>query len=525
MNLPRAVVNRTINTWLLNPIISPASESYASQKRPISATSIPKTYINTHLDYDIFPGKRRNSKLLYSYSESMFYKKNATGRSGTSFKCYQNDCFARVLVKPDGICIRKSGEHRHGTHSELQKQLEAENKIKMLCLSDRSSKSTKEIYEEVLIDHQDLEKPYVKMQRNLRLLRSKGLPPSPLNPAEIDIAFSRTDIMDKFGYTLHNTKKEKFFHGTFSNESFSFFVFASINTIKLIQQNTQPRNLTILMDGTFKVVPISNFNQLLIIYAQYNTKIYPIVYALMSRKTQACYLKLFKYLEENVCSLKCSTFITDYERAMKNALKELHPESTLTSCWFHFCQAVRKHVSQIPELFELIRKNTKAAFIYRQFQCIPLLPENQIKPTFEKLKIIAEKFDKKSFTNFLSYYKHQWIIKEGPSSICVFKRETRTTGAAEAYNGVIGKKIKSHPSFFVFVESLQKEEFSKSTQLMQDLPLIDITKKRKERADRLNRIIKVTEEICNETITAIQFVEKVANLNNKIMKDDFWECT
>lgn len=501
----------------------PQSDEIPNQINSIPSTSFPSVSINTELEYDFFPGKRRNSRLLFSYVESMFYKKNASGKTGTSYKCYEDNCFARVLVKSDGICIKKSGKHRHANHLELQKQIEAENKIKTLCLSDRSTKSTKELYDEVLINHQDLEKPYSKMQRNLRLLRSKGLPPSPLNTVDINIAFSRADIMDKFGYTLHERKREKFFQGTFSNDLFSFCVFASINTIKLIKESTRPENLTILMDGTFKVVPISCFSQLLIIYAQYNNKIYPMVYVLMSRKTQSCYLKVFEYIEENVCSIKCAHFITDYERAMKNALKKIHPGAVLTSCWFHFCQAVRKNMSQFEDLFELVRMNSRAAFIYRQFQCIPLLPEKLIKPTFEKLKSIAEEFNKNAFASFLSYYKDQWIVKEGPSSICVYQKETRTTGAVEAYNGVIGKKMKAHPPFFSFVESLQKEEFSKSTQMMQDLPLIDITKKRKERADRLNRINKATDELTNETITSLQFLEKVANLNNKVMKENHLE--
>lgn len=208
---------------------------------------------------------------------------------------------------------------------------------------------------------------------------------------------------------------------------------------------------------------------------------------------------------------------------MKNALREIHPNAEITSCWFHFCQAVRKHMTQDPNLFELIRNDNRAALLYRKFQCLPLLPEKEIETTFKKLKKLAEAYNNKAFAKFLSYYKKQWILKEGPESISVYKKETRTTCAVEANNGVLGKKWKSHASFFVFVEALQREEFSKSTQLLQDIRFIDTTKPRKERNDRLNRIKKATKEFSKGIITSIQFLEKISNLNNKIMKEESTE--
>lgn len=40
----------------------------------------------------------------------------------------------------------------------------------------------------------------------------------------------------------------------------------------------------------------------------------------MSKKTQECYSHVSKYVEKNICSLECKTFVTDYERAEK-----MHP--------------------------------------------------------------------------------------------------------------------------------------------------------------------------------------------------------
>lgn len=44
-------------------------------------------------------------------------------------------------------------------------------------------------------------------------------------------------------------------------------------------------------------------------------------------------------------------------------------------------------------------------------------------------------------------------------------RETRTTCAVEAYNGVLGRKIHHHGNFFNFVACILKQELIKSIQL------------------------------------------------------------
>lgn len=111
--------------------------------------------------------------------------------------------------------------------------------------------------------------------------------------------------------------------------------------------------------------------------------------------------------------MDCAVFVTDYERAMRNALRKLYPRSKQTSCWFHFCQAVKKKASMIPTFYNLIRINSEAAYINRQLQCLPLLKFNNIVPSFEILSTHANRLNKGVFASFLSYYKKQWLEKVG----------------------------------------------------------------------------------------------------------------
>lgn len=54
-----------------------------------------------------------------------------------------------------------------------------------------------------------------------------------------------------------------------------------------------------------------------------------------------------------------------------------------------------------------------------------------------------------------------YCFKEGPGNISVFNKWTRTTGALEAYNGVLGRKIVGKSHFFKFVKVLLDEEYRK----------------------------------------------------------------
>lgn len=54
------------------------------------------------------------------------------------------------------------------------------------------------------------------------------------------------------------------------------------------------------------------------------------------------------------------------------------------------------------------------------------------------------------------------FYQEGPQVISVFKLTTRTTGALEAINGVLGKRIMKHDHFFKLVAHLLAHEYEKS---------------------------------------------------------------
>lgn len=109
--------------------------------------------------------------------------------------------------------------------------------------------------------------------------------------------------------------------------------------------------------------------------------------------------------------LKCEWFMTDYEVAMRNALRTCFPESSFYACWFHFCQACKRHASQISRFVKKLRENESAMKIYYKFLCLPLLPADQIDRTFVNLKTEAQNCDSRLFKRFILHFETQWIEK------------------------------------------------------------------------------------------------------------------
>lgn len=82
-------------------------------------------------------------------------------------------------------------------------------------------------------------------------------------------------------------------------------------------------------------------------------------------------------------------------------------------------------------------------------------------------------------------------FQEGAEKISVFNLWTRTTGALEAYNGSLGRKIIKRGHFFKFVRVLLDEEFKKSRSFDSLLQGRDDRRKKSDKYTvRLNKMKK-----------------------------------
>lgn len=91
------------------------------------------------------------------------------------------------------------------------------------------------------------------------------MPKPPQTCAEIEKVFKEKNVMEHFGMAVKSTAT--FYKGVVEREKFSFCVFPSDKIIELMQIIPM-EDRTILIDGTFTIVPVGPFKQLLIFYIE-----------------------------------------------------------------------------------------------------------------------------------------------------------------------------------------------------------------------------------------------------------------
>lgn len=175
----------------------------------------------------------------------------------------------------------------------------------------------------------------------------------------------------------------------------------------------------------------------------------------MTRKTQAAYIHLLKKIDET-WKLKPVSVTTDFEKALRNALKMIYPNVQLIGCWFHYAQALRRKVKKITGFAGFLKSNLAAKKLYRKFVNLPLIRSDKIWFAIELFKNEARNFGSR-FTTFINYFEDEWMKKVGPDLFCVFLQMHRTNNLMESYNSIISRKVPPGGSFFRFIEFLQSE--------------------------------------------------------------------
>lgn len=239
------------------------------------------------------------------------------------------------------------------------------------------------------------------------------LPKSPKDVPEILRASSNEFVKKNYGTTLRQNKDEKsdFFRHAFQSNEYAFCIYASNDIINAINQEILPENRQYFMDGTFKVCPMGIFQQLLIVHVNFLGQIVPFMYVLMSNRTETAYRAVFQFMHENIQPLNCEYMVTDYERAMRNALAAVLPGIKLFGCHFHFAQALKRNSKKHLGMLNALKCEADAKKIYRTLLCLPLLPADAIVDVFNATAAEALQQYPNKFNGFLRYIKQQWLTR------------------------------------------------------------------------------------------------------------------
>jgi len=166
-------------------------------------------------------------------------------------------------------------------------------------------------------------------------------------------------------------------------------LFTTIANIRHLQEST-----FWIMDGTFKTVP-NLFMQLYTIHGRIgtgnNSRIVPLVFSLMSRKTEACYRQLFQdlidYSDDNGMQLQPRFILTDFEQAAINAARIEFVNVQNKGCHFHLAQNVYRKV-QAAGLSARYNSDEPFSMAMRQLPALAFLSPRNIPAAFDELRTI-----------------------------------------------------------------------------------------------------------------------------------------
>lgn len=253
-------------------------------------------------------------------------------------------CEKRVALQCNGRAITKlvEGEHHLQDDSDHNHAAEASrvNVIKAINTLKERARETSElpvqIIQTVSTNSSHIIHPYLPsrdaLRQSINRTRSSGLPKEPESLDDLIIPENLTKTLDGIDFLVRDSVIDED----------RVLLFTTVVNIRYLAQSP-----FWIMDGTFKTVP-TLFRQLYTIHgcvgSNTNSRLMPLVYALMSRKSEGCYRRLFQDLidfgVEYDVHLQPQFILTDFEQAAINAASREFQGVRNKGCFFHLSQSI-----------------------------------------------------------------------------------------------------------------------------------------------------------------------------------------
>lgn len=105
-----------------------------------------------------------------------------------------------------------------------------------------------------------------------------------------------------------------------------------------------------------------------------------------------------------------SVSMTDYEDALRNAVRNVWPNCQIRGCEYHLKQAINRKCNKITEVKQTLKRSFFARKIKKMLMNIAQLPENKIDEGYAAVRSYADKWKLSSkFTELFSYFERQWL--------------------------------------------------------------------------------------------------------------------
>ena len=260
-------------------------------------------------------------------------------------------------------------------------------------------------------------------------------------------------------------------------------------------------------DGTFDSAPIGF--QLYTIHALVSeTVTIPLIFCIARQKNEITYREIFSSIKEFNVTLNPRSIMLDFERAAINAMAQHFPAAELQGCYFHFGQAIWRHIQSFG-LQQRYQNEEEFAVIVKQFQALGFVPPIDVVPCYEELidslsdQLIAD------LSDFLQYFEKTWIGIEhhGRRRHPLFDVELwnvrdrverslpRTSNSVEGWHRAFDQRVNmTHPTTSKLIRKIVVEQSSNEITLEKVRCGHELSKPRKKYAQINKRIEKLVHQ-------------------------------
>ena len=278
----------------------------------------------------------------------------------------------------------------------------------------------------------------------------------------------------------------------------------------------------IQFDGTFYVVP-RLFYQLFTIFLSIGRHSIPGIHCLMTHKDEELYTALILKIKELLPQLQPTSMMSDWERGSRNAFKHVYPGTRIYGCWFHYTQAIWKHIRKFG-LTSSYQNVPELSVFVRQIMAIPFLPYDLIYSTYSCLQPPKlPEFEKCKLDDFIKYFKGYWLTQITPRELSIFELENCTNNGAESYHARLKCLFKSsHPRIWNFMNTLNNLIADYDNDISRLKHGFEITRSRKKQVRiNLEHRNECKQKLVSGLCTPWEFLGCISrSLKNSISLDD-----
>ncbi|KAJ8670926.1 hypothetical protein QAD02_002185 [Eretmocerus hayati] len=270
-------------------------------------------------------------------------------------------------------------------------------------------------------------------------------------------------------------------------------------------------------DATFLTCPnINGVTQLQTFMAKNYDRAWPCIWVLMTGRTTEDYKAVLNKIKGEIWpKLEPEEFICDFEEAFENAVNQVYPDAEAL---------LRNAIKEGAATNQNFKKHPEKHIVMRQVMALALLPDTDVKKTFDKIVANAQEKYGNIFDDFFNYFENYWINSRVAKRFCVYRKLSRTNNEEESYHHILKIIFKNRkPRGWQFLDEIIEYQMSLNWDLRTDKETMGTSKSQKKKST----ILKEKElENCwtllekdRRAFTPLKLVTKAANsLENKYIQ-------